>query len=468
MKKTAIILFGFLFALCLNVNAQVQEKVSAAEKAIKDKDYAKALTLSKEILDADAGEALKVLIQLREKNLNDKKLYEYIGDAYAKMNVGELAATNYADAEKIDSLDISLKYKSAEILYKIKRYTEAVNKYLKIIYLDPKNAKAYFQAASILYLSLPPKPYADIANLLEKYLALESSKEAYDKISISYLGVVPKNYEKAYSYSVEGLSKYPDDVLLKKNAAVASFGLRKFDEAAKFYAAIPDSQMTVTDLKNAGTAFQQIKADSIAIKYFEAVVKKDSTQSGLFMSMAGTYFTNKNYEQAVKFYDAKIKSDSTYEPAYRYKGFALFSWEKFNEAKDAFKKALKLVDTTYVTNYWLAQAYLRIDSTEQAADQFVRVIKLAEGREQYKKDIVDASAFLGNRAYTKKNYQGAINYFTKAVQLKPNEWRYMEMLGTCYFMIQNNDEAIKWYKNTLRYNSNSEVAKKGLRRLSAD
>jgi tetratricopeptide (TPR) repeat protein len=468
MKKTAIILFGILFTLCLNINAQVQEKVSQAEKAIKNKDYAKALTISKDVLETDAGEALKLLIQLREKDVNNKNLFEYIGDAYSKMSVAELAASNYADAEKIDSLDVSLKFKSAETFYKLGRYKESVNKYLKITSLDPKNAKAFYQAASILFQSQPPKPYADVATLLEKYLALESSKDAYEKITASYLGMNPKNYEKAYSYSLDGLKLYPDNIKLKKNAAIASFGLKKYDEAAKFYYSVPDSQMTVPDMKNAGTAFQQIKADSIAIRYFEMVVKKDSTQSGLFMSMASTYFTNKNYELAVKFYDAKIKSDSTFEPAYRYKGFALLSWEKYNEAKDAFKKALKLVDTTYAVNYWLAQTYIKVDSTEQAAEQFTRVLKIAEGKEQYKKDMINIYEFLGNRAYNKKNYQAAINYYQKAVQLKPTEWRYMEVLGACYFVLQNNDEAIRWYKNTLKYNPNSENAKKGLRRLSAD
>ncbi len=44
----------------------------------------------------------------------------------------------------------------------------------------------------------------------------------------------------------------------------------------------------------------------------------------------------------------------------------------------------------------------------------------------------------------------------------------MEMLGVSYYVLQNNDEAIKWYKAVLKYNPKSEVAKKGLRMLSAD
>jgi tetratricopeptide (TPR) repeat protein len=233
-------------------------------------------------------------------------------------------------------------------------------------------------------------------------------------------------------------------------------------------------------MKNAGTAFQQIKADSIAMKYYEKIVKKDSTQSSLFMEMANNYFKmaskdttkedkSKHYKLATKYYGAKIKTDSTYESAYRYMGFALFGLENYEDAKNAFKKALHLVDTTFATNYWLAQAYSRVDSSELAEKQYMRILKLTEGKEkQYKDAILEASNFLGTRAYIKKNYGAAITYFLKVVQIKPTEWKVMETLGACYFTLQNNDEAIKWYKAALKYNPNSEIAKKGLRRLSAD
>jgi Flp pilus assembly protein TadD len=110
-----------------------------------------------------------------------------------------------------------------------------------------------------------------------------------------------------------------------------------------------------------------------------------------------------------------------------------------------------------------------VDSLEKAAEQYARVLKLAAGKEkQYKDAIYEASDFLGLRAYNRKNYSNAISNYSKALQVKPTEWRIMEMLGVCNFMLQNNDEAIKWYKATLKYNPNSDIAKKGLRRLSAD
>jgi len=463
MKKSILILIGIYFITLISVTAQ--SKSDEADKAIKKKDYTTALKIAKEFIDRDSTSvSLNILIKLRENMSSNKLLFEYLGDTYSKMNVAELALENYGLAEAIDSTDVALLTKSADILYKQKRYTEAVNKYLKIVYIDPKNTKAYLETATILYAA---KRYPDAAIMFEKYLKLEKSKEAYEKITSAYNAI--KSYDKSYSYAIEGLAKYPDDILLKKNAAIAAYYLMKFDEAAKYYNAVPDSLLSINDLKNAGTSFSSIKSDSIAILYFEKVIKKDSTQSSLFMDMANTYFRNKENEKAIKYYVAKIKVDPKYEPAYRYMGFAYFIDGKFNDARQAFLDAKNLNDTTFTTNYYLAQCYTRVDSSEKAAEQYVRILKLAEGKEkQYKDAIYEASEFLGLRAYHRQNYSSAISNYSKALQVKPNEWRIMEMLGVCNFMLQNNDEAIKWYKATLKYNPNSEIAKKGLRRLSAD
>ena len=463
MKRNALKILGLCFVIILNIHAQ--STTGDAEKAIREKDYSRALTITKDILqNGDVGEALKLLIQLREKNVNDKKLYEYFGDAYAKMNVAELALSNYAQAESLDSLDIPLKFKIAELLFKQKGYKDAVNKYLKIVAIDPKNAKAYLAGATILYQA---KHYADAAVLYEKYIALDQTEDAYEKITRAM--VETKNYEKAYNFALEGLKKFPKNNVLNKNAAVSSFALKKYDEASKYYSAVPDSLLTVNDLENAGFAYQSIKADSLAIRYYEKVVKKDSTQSSLFMDMANNYFRNKNNELAIKYYLAKIKVDPNYEPAYRYLGFAYFTDQKFNDARAAFVKARELSDTTFTTNYWLAQAYTKVDSMEQAAEQYVRILKLAAGKEaQYKDQIFEAEGFLGQRAFLKKNYAAAATYFTKIYQMKPNDWHLTEMIGVCYHQLQNNDEAINWYRKTLKLNPNSDVAKKGLRRLSAD
>lgn len=462
MKKNIIVL---LIVLLTAVLTNAQDKIKEANEALKQKDFGKALNIAKELLDSgSASEASKVLIQLRQINSNDKKIIEYLGDAYAQMNVAELAITNYEEAEALDSANVELKFKTAELLYKQKRYTDAVNKYLKIIAIDQQNAKAYMEAAQILYLA---KLYSDAVVMYEKYLALDQTKDAYQKITKALLEI--KNYEKAFSFSTDGLAKYPDDLAITKNAAISAYALKKFDGAAKYYAVLPDSQLTTNDLVNTARSFQQTKSDSLALIYFEKAVNQDSSLSNIYMDLANYNYKNKDYDAAVKYYNAKIKTDSTFEPAYRFMAFALMQKKDFEATRAAFLKATALNDTLVSTKFWLAQTYRQLDSLSQAADQYQKMLDVIGSRdEQYKNECAEAYGFLGQRAFERKNYSGAVGYLRKAVVLKSDVLGYKVMLASSLHQNGNIDEAIDWYRRILKIDSKNEVAKKGLRMLSAD
>lgn len=463
MRRLHLIFFGLLLTISL-VNAQ-DDKSKSAQEAVDKKDYKTAFSVTKEILDGgNASEALKFFIQLREAGMNDVAIFEALGDTYAKMKVFELAIENYEEAEKIDSSNVTLKFKNAELLYKQKRYTDAVNKYLKVIAIDPKNSKAYAEAAQIFYLA---ERYADAALMFEKYLAIEQTKEAYESITESLISI--KDYEKAYKFGSEGMSKYPDNSKIAKNAAIAAYALKNFEDASKFYKVIPDSELTTDDLVYAARAFQQIKADSIALIYFEKAVAKDSTKSSIYMDLANGNYLKKNYDLAVKYYEAKIKSDSTYEPAYRFMGFALMQLQRWDDTRKAFLKSVELNDTSVISHYWLGQTYRQLDSLSAAEDRYEDMLDLIGNREpQFKNYCADAYGFLAQRAFEKKNYGGAIGYLRKAVSYKPEVLAYKTMLASALHQNGNIDEAIEWYRRILKIDPKNEVAKKGLRMLSAD
>ena len=463
MKKIHFILLGMIFVFASLTYGQ--DKLADAQKAIDKKDYATGLNVAKEFIDnGTPANALKLLIKLREAGYNDKKLFEYLGDAYEKMNVLELAIENYELAEKIDSLDIQTKFKTAELLYKQKRYTDAVNKYLKIISIDQNSSKAYLNAAQILYLA---KLYSDASVMYEKYLSLEPSSEAYENITKAFLET--KNYEKALQYASEGVVKFPNDFSIAKNGAIAAYNLKKFDEAAKYYSSVPDSMLSTSEIVSAARSFQQIKSDSVALSYFEKAVKQDSSLSSIYMDLANYNYLNKNYETAVKYYKARIKSDSTYEPAYRFMAFALMQQQKYDETRQALLKSTSLNDTLVTTRYWLAQTYRQLDSLNAAADEYQKMLQIIGNREsQYKNECADAFGFLGQRAFERKNYSGAVGYLRKAVALKNDVLAYKVMLASSLHQSGNTDEAITWYKRILTIDPKNEVAKKGLRMLSAD
>jgi len=460
MKRIALIFFlGFL-----TINLFAQDKIAVAQKAMDKKDYKTVFTIAKELLESgDANNASKFLIQLRAVNFSDPKLPELLGDAYSKMGVNELALLNYEEAEATDSLNISLKFKSADILEKQKRYTDAVNKYLKIQSIDPKNAKAYHEAADILFRA---KLYADAGKMYEKYLELDKSKEAYENITKAFYEA--RDWEKTYEYGNKTIELYGSNNQINKYIATAALQLKKYEEAAKFYSQVPDSMLTVSELERVGRTFQAIHDNSTAMKYFEKLIKLDSTRSSIYFDLGNNFFREKKFEDAIKYYSAKAKADSTFEPAYRFMGFAYFQMGKYEDARVNLLKSIEMNPKEMNTNYFLAQTYKGLDSLDRAAEVFKDILEIVSNNESEQKDkVLEANAFLASRMMSKKNYAGAVQYLQKVERLKPSLDVY-RMLASCYLSTGNNDAAIAYAKRVLKSNPNDADMKKILRVLSAD
>jgi tetratricopeptide (TPR) repeat protein len=468
----------FLVIVLLTANVFAQGKVETAQKAIDKKDYKTAFAIAKEMVDAnDGNNASRILIQLRQLDYPDIKLFEYLGDAYSQMGVNELAISNFLEAEAKDSMNVPLKFKTAKMYEKQKRWTDAINKYLKIIAIDPKNSAAYVGGASIMFQA---KRYADAAILYEKYLEIDQSKEAYLRITRALLET--KNYEKAYTFGVKGVELNPTEIQLKKSTALAAYALKKYSEAAKYYSSVPDSNLAVNELESTARSFQQIKDDVNSMKYFEKVVKLDSTRSSIYMELANGFFRDKNYDSAAKYYLAKAKVDSTNEIAWRYLGLSYFQLKESDSAKvnhdykiavleksrHALLKSIALNDTNFTTRSFLIQTYRGMDSTSAVLTQYKELLSIIGNRDsEYKDWYLEANSGLAYAAYERKNYAGAIPYLLKMLKYRSNA-DLLLMISSCYLQSGNNDAAIDYARRVLKISPNHKDAKKILRSLSAD
>ncbi|MFA3783329.1 tetratricopeptide repeat protein [Melioribacteraceae bacterium 4301-Me] len=461
MKKISIILFFILSVSLLFAQSKSEE----AYKAIQNSNFEKALTLAKDLLTVDSTDtALKVLIILREKEPGNIKVQEMIGDVYNKLGVLELAASNYLEVEKRDSLNIPLKFKLAEVYYKQKKYTDAVNAYLRILHVDSTNVQAIKNISKIFYLA---KLYQNAAFYLTKYLNIEKSEDAYVEAANSFLEV--GKYNEAYNYSKSGLQLYPNNNTLKKIQAITAYYLTKLDESVNLYTSLPDSLLNIMDLIKIGRAAEIINKDSLALQSFSKAYQKDSTLKEIFIDLANLNYLKKDYDKAIKFYKKQIEVDSNNEPAYRYIGFAYFQEQKYDESRKALLKAIRLNENQVSTHFWLAQVYKALDSLSKVEDEFQIVLKLIEGKESnYRNEGADAYGYLGQRAFERKNYSLASNYLKKALQLKADVLPFLIMLASSEHQLGNYSEAIKLYKRVLVLDPKNVIAKKGLRMLSAD
>lgn len=468
----------FLAIALITTTVFAQGKVEVAQKAIDKKDYKTAFGIAQELLTANDGSgASRILIQLRQLDYPDIKLHEYLGDAYSLMGVNELAITNYLEAEAKDSMNVALKFKSAKMYEKQKHWTEAINKYLKIVSIDPKNAQAYVGGASIMYQA---KRFADAAILYEKYLAIDQSKDAYIKITKALCQI--KSWEKAFTFGAKGVELNPNEIQLKRNTGLAAYALKKYSDAAKYYSSIPDSSLTVDELESTARSLQ-LSGDGVnSMKYFEKVVKHDSSRSSIYLELANGFFREKNYESAAKYYAAKAKADSTNEIAWRYLGLSYFQMKDSDSAKankeykmavleksrGALLKAVALNDTNFTTRSFLIQTYKGMDSTQAVLGQYKEILAIIGNKDAEFKDwFLEANSNLAFSAYERKNYAGAVPYLVKMLKYKSNA-DLLLMISSCYLQSGNNDAAIDYARRVLKINPNHKDAKKILRSLSAD
>lgn len=449
-----------------SIISSAQSQYDDALKLIKEKNYEKALDLASEMLSHDSTDnSIKVLLNLRQYETSNPKLFELLGDAYLKSGVKDLAIINYKNELNIDSLNIPARFKLASVFYKDKKYTDAVNQYLDIIAIEPTNKEALLSAGTIFYLG---KLYADAVVYLNKYIEIDSTNsEAGNYLVDSYLKL--KNYSSAADAADKLLKIVKGNNNLSLLAARSWYGNQNYEKSLSYYFQLPDSLFSYDDYLNAGRSAQHLDKDSLAAEYLLSALQIDSSDKSLLMDAANLFYSAKNYEKAKKYYLKETVINPTYEPAYRFLAFSYLQMKNYDSLKVNLQKAISLNDTVVVSRFWLAQAFRFLDSTGKAMGAFQDVVKLIENSKgNYENEAVETYSYLGQVYFEQKRYNQSVSYLVKVLKFKPNNINYILMAAAAYYSAGETENAIKYYKRVIALDPKNEIAKKGLRLLSAD
>jgi tetratricopeptide (TPR) repeat protein len=329
MKKGSnyllILLTGLLFIYSCQENHKEPEK--------------KHLTEEKKNNHLKKDSVLTKLNYLLRENPDSSGLYVLRSEYWYKKKEYEKALDDIERAIKVNSEDPDLYYAKANILFQLKRYQEVKTSLEKTLELNSSHEKALLKMSELLF-------YAGYNEESKKYLAMALKvnpyyAEAYYLKGLMFLSDSDttnaiKAFHKAVEHSPELIEAYQNLGLIyyekKDTVAIYYFNnVLKYDSIN--LAALYSKAMMLQNYQQPEKALQIYKKIN---RYYENFKESFYNQGYIFLT------TLKNYDSAIVYFQKAIEIDPQYYQAFYNMGYAYELKKQFREADSLYEKALKI------------------------------------------------------------------------------------------------------------------------------
>mgnify|MGYP000098668044 CR=1 FL=1 len=322
MKKQVLSIALGLFTV---VSFSQKNELKAAEKAIKNQDYAAAIASIKsaESLIATADAKLKSKFYfLKGQAFGGKKEYETAAKAYNDLFAFEKEVNKKRYTDKAMPLLNTLKdevNKKAFSFHEAKNYKESSKAFYLRYVLDKNDTMFLSNAAQLalqakdydaslkLYSELTEIGYTGIKDIFEATDKATNKKATFN--SKAEMDLMAKSGKYINSKTVKSKSKRGD---ILKNLVDILSKQKKFDEAIALIQKLRKSEPNNLDLLlTEAFLYNDLKQP----KKFEALMKeateKDPTNPDLFFNIGIVNYNGKNVDQAIKYFrkTVEIKAD---------------------------------------------------------------------------------------------------------------------------------------------------------------
>ena len=160
--------------------------------------------------------------------------------------------------------------------------------------------------------------------------------------------------------------------LISQNTATA--GSEKLQEAIKYTQQVPNK---TTGWINLGNVYYDLKMLPEALEAYKKALQIDPSDSNIYASMAGCYYSSKKYETAAQFYE--YAKERTYDPVEIENYEAMIALSKLSEQKfeEAYRLYLALIDKypnkkDYLINYLYLSVQLKKPDGKSKLEAFLQ------------------------------------------------------------------------------------------------
>ncbi len=376
------------------------------------------------------------------------------------------------DAATSDEMMEKALFKRSDLLRTLNKKEEASAQLAKIAAGKFKNtARAYFERAEILK---EQEKYEEAVKVYEA--ALASPESQYSKPALYEAGVLDfkLGYKtKAKKHFVSYFEKYPKEKeahQLYLQAVQIDLDLENFEEASRnvsrFIEAHPKSEVLDIAYYKLGIAQTGLKKFKEAVSSFQKISTDFKTSIVYPETLYGAAASSESIpdiSQAVRFYEQLI---SNYPDHYLAKdslmrlGHLYIQTENYEKAAALYEDILLNKPAVSVSSgaaLWL----IRHDLKNGDYDHMQKILAILPQRFLNENLTHETDFFLAESYMGAKDYDKAVEYYTKAVQDNP-QGRYIAHaylgLGVAYVVKENLSQAEKNFQKALRFDSEMDVA----------
>lgn len=300
------------------------------------------------------------------------------------------------------------------------RYDEALNDYHEAIKLEPENPHAY-NNIGIVYKER--KDYETAVKYFKKAIdnmGNEPYKVFFNNIARCYRRL--KKYEEAIKYYDKELEIFGGDFDLYDKKAGVYVLMDKYQDAIDIYLECLDVEGIdpVDVYDNIGDIYKDdIKDYNEAIKWYKMAIKLEPEHRYEYRKIGIAYYKKKKYKTAIKFYKKQLEFD---EHAYTYvkMGEAYKELHNAVKAKENYQKALDLYknikypDASHYTE--MAKCSKELGNIEGAVD-YCKKCMYNMCSDCDSAECNEAYYILGEIAELEKDYQKALDYYNKVLEI---------------------------------------------------
>jgi tetratricopeptide (TPR) repeat protein len=428
---------------------EAQPLFDAAVKANK-KSAAVLALIGKSFLNSKKPNAVKAIDYLgRSRDMAPKvaTTLSMLGDAYKLNNDLGNAMTQYETSVELDPKNIEAVMSQARIWASAKQVELAIKKLEEALKLNTDYAPAY---KDLYELYIRERKFDKVVPLLDKYVTLVGNDIDAKVRLVKFLCFQAKDYDRAISEGQKLLATNPEQYTLYRWLAW-SYGEKEkwqetYDNSIKLFDASkadPSRKLYQSDTAYYAKAVFGIgKLDEAEGVFSDQIKQNPSIALETYDKFAKAYYAKKNYDKAIEYYNKKntVKALSSNDLVFL--GLSQVYSNKLVDADSSFARSLAInPDYPYGWSQRIRIAN-KMDTISTNINTPATVVKPWLAKPLYEKYIqyasvdpvknkaylIDAYHYLAFYSVQNTDNENAKLYYSKVLELKPDDTNAMENL----------------------------------------